>query len=156
MMKRIISVVLVCIFTLTTNYTLCNTYVKTFKFPYKSELEISKKKIILLTKLINSEAHGESYKSKLLVGSVVLNRTKDDEFPNTLKKVIYQPNQFTGIHSKYFRYSNETIEDIESKKAATYLLKNGSINKRILYFHNPDIVSKNVKPKIIDDNQWFY
>lgn len=93
--------------------------------------------IILLSKIINAEVHGESYKDKLLVGSVILNRVNNKEFPNTLYDVIYQKNQFHGVTGKYFRYSNKRIQDKESKSAALEILKNGPINKDILYFHNP-------------------
>lgn len=155
---------MVCLLTLSVNYiTLCNTTNDSIVATYKLEQESKQDTILkstkykLLAKVINSESHGESFKSKLHVGSVVLNRTKDSNFPNTIKKVIYQRNQFDGIGTKYFRFSNKTKDDVDSKRAALYLLMNGSINDDILYFHNPDIVNKRVTKILVKvDKQIFY
>ncbi len=48
----------------------------------------------LLACLIYTEAGNQSYKGKLAVGNVVVNRIKSSKFPNTMKGVIYQPYQF--------------------------------------------------------------
>jgi len=88
--------------------------------------------------VINSEAIGQSYEEKLRTGSVVLNRVKDSEFPDSIEEVVCQSNQFSGINSKYFIIDNVTKKGQESIRAAWFLLKNGSIlPKDVLYFHNP-------------------
>lgn len=48
----------------------------------------------LLSAIIYCEAQGESYAGKLAVGIVVMNRKASSKFPNTIKGVIYQKNQF--------------------------------------------------------------
>lgn len=48
----------------------------------------------LLSAIIYCEAQGESYAGKLAVGIVVMNRKSSSKFPNTMKGVIYQKNQF--------------------------------------------------------------
>ena len=50
----------------------------------------------LLARLIYSEGGSESYETKLKIGSVVMNRvTSDKHFPDTIREVIYQENQFS-------------------------------------------------------------
>jgi len=44
----------------------------------------------LLARLITAEGDAEPYVGKLAVGAVVLNRTRDANFPKTIKDVIYQ------------------------------------------------------------------
>ena len=49
----------------------------------------------LLSSIIYCEAGCESYKGKVAVGIVVMNRVKSNLFPDTVKGVIYQSYQFT-------------------------------------------------------------
>lgn len=44
----------------------------------------------LLARLIMAEAVGEPYNGKVAVGAVVVNRVLSNQFPNTIKDVIYQ------------------------------------------------------------------
>ena len=57
----------------------------------------------LLAKLAMAEAESEDTEGKALVMLVVLNRVWDDEeFPNTIEEVIYQPRQFSPISNGRF------------------------------------------------------
>lgn len=51
----------------------------------------------LMASIINCEAGGEKFQGKLAVGIVVMNRVESKNFPNTIKKVIYQKNQFSPV-----------------------------------------------------------
>ncbi len=53
----------------------------------------------LLAALIYCEAGGESYDAQLAVGACVVNRKEHANYPNTIKGVIYQKNQFTPAGS---------------------------------------------------------
>jgi N-acetylmuramoyl-L-alanine amidase len=44
----------------------------------------------LLARLIMAEADSEPYSAKVAVGAVVVNRVQSNQFPNTIKEVIYQ------------------------------------------------------------------
>jgi len=121
------------------------------------------KELVLLSKAINSESTGEKYIDKLRVGSVMLNRIKSNDFPNTLDSVIFQPNQFKGITSVHFKI--DTTEAFkESLKAAIYLMIHGSIlPPNIVYFHNPKTSKdknwiKKMKPKLYikGDRHWYF
>ena len=52
-----------------------------------------------MTCIIYCEARGEVYAGQMAVGIVVMNRVRSDEFPDTIKKVIYQRGQFTPAHN---------------------------------------------------------
>lgn len=51
----------------------------------------------LLAKIAMAEAESEDTKGKALVMLVVMNRVLDDEFPDTIKEVIFQKGQFSPI-----------------------------------------------------------
>lgn len=55
------------------------------------------KQIHCLAETIYHEARGESFEGQRAVAAVVLNRTLDDNFPDTICKVVYQRNQFSWV-----------------------------------------------------------
>lgn len=91
-----------------------------------------------LSRIISAEAEGESYKGKLAVGTVVLNRVKSSEFPNSVYGVIFDRKngvQFTPV-------ANGTIyktPDSESVAAAKACLEGGTLSSDILFFMNASI-----------------
>lgn len=89
--------------------------------------------VTLLARLIDVEARGEPYRGKVAVGAVVVNRVKDRRFPNTVREVIYQPNQFAveGLHR--FPVPSE-----ESRRAAIDALRGEDPTRGALFFYNPD------------------
>lgn len=54
--------------------------------------------VYLLAKCVYAEARGEPYTGQVAVASVVLNRVKSSQFPNTIAGVIYQPWAFTAVN----------------------------------------------------------
>lgn len=56
----------------------------------KKENSYSKADVKLLACLIYAEAGNQSYKGKLAVANVVMNRVKSNLFPNSIKGVVYQ------------------------------------------------------------------
>jgi len=53
----------------------------------------------LLSAIIYCEAGSESYKGKVAVGIVIMNRVKSGSFPDTVKGVIYQSYQFSPVRN---------------------------------------------------------
>ena len=95
---------------------------------------ISKEETKLLAQLVHAEAKGEPYVGKVAVAEVVLNRVENEQFPDTIKEVIYQENAFEPV-------SNETIEQPANKeayKAVQDALEVNDNNKDLLYFYNPE------------------
>lgn len=74
--------------------------------PRKQSIDYGKKQkpedAYLLAKLAMAEAEGEDIEGKALVMRVVLNRVQADEFPDTVKEVIYQKKQFSPITNGRF------------------------------------------------------
>jgi N-acetylmuramoyl-L-alanine amidase len=91
----------------------------------------------LLARLVRAEAVGEPYAGKVAVAVVVLNRVKSDQFPNTVKEVIYQ------ISNGYYAFTpvaNGGINqpaDAESKKAVNEALALMGTGNGSLFFYNP-------------------
>lgn len=63
----------------------------------------SEEDLYWLARIISAESQGESLEGKLAVGSVVLNRMNDPQFPGTLHDVIYQRNQFSVVNDGAIR-----------------------------------------------------
>ncbi len=91
-----------------------------------------------LSRIISAESRGESLMGQIAVGNVVLNRTRDEAFPNTVYDVIFDTKfgvQFTPI-------SNGTIykEPSESSVVAAKICLEGyTVSDKILYFLNEAI-----------------
>lgn len=95
------------------------------KSEYLSDTEIkySEEDLYVMAHVIAGEAQYCDDKEQRLVGSVVLNRVEHDEFPDSIKEVVFQRKQYSSITDKnYFR------EPTESNWAnAKWILENGSI-----------------------------
>tara|TARA_Y100000389_G_scaffold202663_1_gene248640 strand:+ start:566 stop:1102 length:537 start_codon:yes stop_codon:yes gene_type:complete len=123
---------------------------------YNEYANLDPESVILLSKLINSESHGEDFNDKLLVGSVIVNRMDSPLFPSTMWSVVYQKNQFSGLKSKYFRYNTDVIDghlesaaDYDSVLAAQRILKYGPIQPDIIFFLNPKISTNTKWVKVV-------
>lgn len=90
--------------------------------------DYTEEELDLLARLIYSEGGIESYNTQLMIGSVVMNRVDSDLFPNTIREVIYQENQFSVT---FIEIDGITMidrpADEEAKKAAYEILTYGSI-----------------------------
>jgi hypothetical protein len=87
---------------------------------------------ILLAKLVTAEAGNEPYEGQVAVGAVVLNRVNSSEFPNSIREVIYQPNQFSSLP---LLASTEPTESC--LRAAKDALAGIDPSHSALYFYNP-------------------
>ena len=90
----------------------------------------------LLARLIYAEARGESYKGKVAVGAVALNRVRSSQFPNTLSGVIYQKNAFECVTNG----SINNTPDSECLRAAKEALNGWDPTAGCLYFYNSSTV----------------
>jgi N-acetylmuramoyl-L-alanine amidase len=89
--------------------------------------------INLLARLITAEAGGEPFKGQVAVASVILNRTADSKFPETIAGNIFKPHQFESV-------SNGLIWEQPSNqayKAADAALKGWDPTYGAKYFFNP-------------------
>lgn len=91
----------------------------------------------LLSKLVYAEARGETYKGKVAVAAVVLNRVRSSSFPNTISGVIYQSGAFSCV-------SNGSINctpDSSCIRAALEAMNGWDPTGGCLYFYNPRATS---------------
>lgn len=72
---------------------------------YKAEVtsapfsDYTQEEYTLLCNMIMAEAEGEGYEGQLAVASVIMNRVLSSKFPNTIKEVLYQKNQFEPVRN---------------------------------------------------------
>ncbi len=91
-----------------------------------------------LSRIISAEAKGESFTGQIGVGTVVLNRVKSGQFPNTVKGVVFDKKygtQFTPVANGSI-YSTPTESAVV---AAKMCLDGYTLSGSVLYFLNPRI-----------------
>ena len=93
-----------------------------------------------LARIISAEAKGESFTGQIGVGTVVLNRVRSTEFPNTVKGVVFDRKygtQFTPV-------ANGTVYNTPTNSAvvaAKMCLDGYTLSNSVLYFVNPSIAT---------------
>lgn len=86
----------------------------------------------MLAKLITLEAPDEPFEGQVAVAAVVLNRIHSNEFPDSIREVIYEPGQFKPA-SKLA----QTAPSASASKAARAALEGSDPSHGALYFYNP-------------------
>lgn len=87
----------------------------------------------LLEKLAMAEAEGEDTEGKALVILVVMNRTGDSRFPDTVEDVIYEDRQFSPVASGKF---DEAEPDGDCRAALDMVLGGWDGSRGALYFES--------------------
>ncbi|NRS19046.1 cell wall hydrolase [Brevibacillus sp. HB1.4B] len=104
------------------------------KVVHNGKVKVSQRDMELLARLVYAEGRGEPYEGQVAIAAVVLNRVASDEFPNTVREVIYAPNAFSPVHD-----GNLTHKSNESTRKAVQDAVNGKDpSNGSLYFFNPD------------------
>ena len=89
----------------------------------------------LLARAINGEARGESYEGQVAVGAVIVNRTRDPNFPKTIAGVIYQPGAFTAVDDGQINVPIDSGSSVV--KAAQDALNGWDPTDGATYYWNP-------------------
>lgn len=110
------------------------------------------KEVECLAKTIYFEARGETELGKIAVARVVINRSTDPRFPNSVCKVVHQvhtqPNKYKKScqFSWYCRYRNARIEDLtewEVAKRIAYEIMILKLHSNVVpgatFFHNVSV-----------------
>ena len=97
-----------------------------------------------MARLITAEADGEPHNAKVGVGAVVVNRVKDDRFPNTISGVINQKDsqfyQFTPVENGLINKpasqdsivaAEEALKGIDPTNGAVYYFDDSTTNSWI-------------------------
>ena len=111
----------------------------------------SRKEVDVLIHLINAEAYGLSYKAKVAVGQVVMNRWKGPHYGDDLLAIMTAPHQFTPIHNGSAYKKKIEPDSIQ----AAYAVLSGTgvpeLTDDTYYFVNPDFT----KDKTIETKMQF-
>ena len=95
-----------------------------------------------LVKIVFTEGNMESDYGQRLIVHTVLNRVRDERFPNTIKGVIEQPSQFCGRWvNNWGRYTENNVDNVIK---ALWDRENGFADETelaVLYFHNHNVVA---------------
>lgn len=113
--------------------------------------------IVWLARITHVEGRNLSLSGKLAIANVVLNRTKDPNFPDTIYNVIFDSRytkQFPPAHKPGFK---ELKPDKSSVIAAKMALEGINNIDKCLYFNNRPFSNKsNDLYKIIDGEYFYY
>ncbi len=91
----------------------------------------------LMARLVHAEAVGEPYAGKVAVATVILNRVKSPDFPNSISGVIYQ---ISNGHYAFTPVQNGQINqpaDAASKRAVNEAIAFSGKGNGSLFFYNP-------------------
>jgi N-acetylmuramoyl-L-alanine amidase len=91
----------------------------------------------LMARLVRAEAVGEPYAGKVAVATVILNRVGSQEFPNSIREVVYQ---ISNGHYAFTPVQNGQINqpaDAASKNAVNEALAFRGQGSGSLFFYNP-------------------
>src|SRR5699024_10559404 len=99
---------------------------------------ISKEEKELLAKLVHAEAKGEPYAGKVAVATVVLNRVDHEDFPDSIKGVIYE--NVSGTYAFSLVQDGAINQDYTAKdmEAVNEAIAYRGQDNGALYFYNPD------------------
>lgn len=97
--------------------------------------ELSEEDYQVLLRIVEAEAGGEDIEGKMLVAGVVLNRVENEDFPDTVKEVVFQRENGTAQFSPVYsgRYDRVSISE-ETKEAVERVLGGEDITGGALYF----------------------
>lgn len=104
-------------------------------------IEFTDTEIEMLYRITEAEATGKSIEAKENVVSCIINRVYDSDFPDTIKDVIFEKNQYSPV--KDGRYCTVIITE-ETKEAVNNVIKNGTTHD-YTYFCNYDIISRKLQ-----------
>jgi N-acetylmuramoyl-L-alanine amidase len=82
-----------------------------------AESRAAKDNQTLLAQVVCGEARGEPYEGKVAVAAVILNRTLDKRFPDSVAGVVYQTHAFESVSNGQI-YRGVTAECTKAAKAA--------------------------------------
>lgn len=113
------------------------------RIPVK-QVVLDEKQLTCLAKNIFYEAPMESYRGKLAVATVTMNRVRHKQFPKTICGVVYQRNsrgcQFSWtcgpkapFDSTLYKISYEIAKEVLTTNKQVVILKNA------MYFHNTSV-----------------
>lgn len=110
---------------------------------------VDRKELDVLVHLINAEAYGLSYKAKVAVGQVVMNRWKGPHYGDDLLAIMTAPYQFTPIYNGSAYKKSIELDSIEAANAVLSGKGVDGLTDDTYYFVNPDFTEdKTIETKM--------
>jgi len=94
---------------------------------------LTDEEIYLIARVIEGEAANEPFKGKVAIGAVILNRVQHDNFPDSVREVVFQPRAFCVVTNGLI--NRPPTED--SLQAARAAVSGEDPTGGALYFWNP-------------------
>ena len=91
---------------------------------------ITKEELQILYRIVEAEATDGTIEQKQNVASCIFARVESEEWPNSVKKVVFQKSQFSPISDGRY-YSVKITED--TKTAVNYIVENGKQHNYIFF-----------------------
>lgn len=102
--------------------------------PSYDELGVSAEDYEILCKIVTAEIGGGTQEQQRNVVSVILNRVLSSKFPNTIRDVVFQTNQFQPVRNGHYAAAVPTQS---VKDAVDYVIANGDQTGCAVYFCTP-------------------
>ncbi|MCF8000902.1 MAG: cell wall hydrolase [Halanaerobiales bacterium] len=103
---------------------------------------VNQSAIEIMARTIHGEARGEPYMGQVAVGAVIINRVLSNQFPDNIRDVVYQTNQFTAVADGQINYTPNNT----AYRAAKEALEGVDPTMGSLYYYNP---------KTAENKKWF-
>jgi len=103
-----------------------------------SAIKYTASEINLLSRLITSEAQGESYNAQVAVGAIVVNRVKSSSFPNSIRAVINQKTKGNYEFTPVLNGSINKPAQASAAQAASEALSGNDPTNNAVFFYNGD------------------
>jgi len=87
----------------------------------------------VLKRIVQAESGGCDMKGRILIANVIVNRVRSNEFPDTIKAVVYQKSQFSPVADGSMKSCTVTDTTIEAVDRA---LSGEDYSQGALYFMN--------------------
>jgi N-acetylmuramoyl-L-alanine amidase len=94
---------------------------------------VNQSAIEIMARTIYGEARGEPYMGQVAVGAVIINRVLSNQFPDNIRDVVYQTNQFTAVADGQINYT----PDNTAYRATHEALDGVDPTIGSLYYYNP-------------------
>ena len=96
--------------------------------------KLTGEEINLIEVVIQHEVGGLSAEYKKLITELIYNRIISSEFPDSVREVLYQRNQFCGIESWY--YPDYPVDE-ETKQIVKEVFSSPETSHQATYYYNP-------------------
>lgn len=88
-----------------------------------------------LLRIVEAEAGGEDLKGRILVGNVIMNRVKHEEFPDTVTEVVWEyKNGVPQFSPTYDGRINEVVPSDTTKEAVKQVMEGVDYSEGALFF----------------------